>query len=199
MSEYDDAPNPQEVWAKQHKINKASLLPQFEDELVEWLFVKHKIPGGVRRDIRERFAAGPEKLIPLNAWNEAFVDYPVLLCATIISRIDKACTVSKLAMDFEHLPILDKFHEARAELGAEELGKPTGLIFRWPNLIRRGEPTGCFVFTDNAFDPSCSGMRIIWPPDGQNTDCWFMMTPLIVFSQEMDGRERWKANYRRSF
>jgi len=175
------------------EIRRAETLESWEDQLLDWLFSRHRVARALRNRIREEQLERVDgESAVLEAWNEAFPDYPVWYGATIIRHIDKQCPLSLLMCQMSRSALVRKFEAFEEEVG-EGRSKPLALIVRWPNLVRRGEISGALVLHDGEPEWSVPGTRITWvynePECGKLT-----LQPLSLLVKEIDVRSggRWR-------
>lgn len=165
-------------------VTKVDDLDHWEDQLVEWLFVRHKIRGNVRSALRARYTErrGVNELT-LDAWNDGFPSYPIFFVGAMIRGVDKI-SHGKLFCKFRQQRWLQLYEDAEEEY-SDDHSKPLGLIIRWPGLQQNGEPSGGMVLHNRAPDTSVPGCRFLWsynePDIGMLT-----LQPLSLLIKEID-------------
>ena len=167
-------------------IRKVTGLESWEDQLVDWLFIRHKIRGPVRDMIRDRHEAETtSRDLTLESWNDHFPSYPVWYVGTVLRAIDKNCSGTRMLCRMRETALVEAFNEAENEVG--DVGKPLALIVRWPQAVRHGEPSGGMVLHNAAPNFQVPGSRVIWTHTDPDYEM-LTLQPLSLLAKEIDSR-----------
>jgi len=168
-------------------ITKVENLEHWESQVVEWLFVRHRIRGNLRQALRERhLGMTGQEHVTIEAWNDGFPTYPVHFAASMIRRANEI-PHGHLFCRFRETQLARKFDKTADEIG-DEIDKPLALVIRWPQLIRSGEASGGMVLHNREPDLRVPGSRLVWshtePEYGMLT-----LQPLSLLIKEIDAAE----------
>lgn len=177
----------------QEDIGKQDSEQLFENSLVHWLFVRHKISALKRQYIERQHAqrTGQQGLI-LDCWNQAFLGYPVWYASWHIPEMAKALPLTTLFCRMDRSRLVQAYLKKEEEL---EDDRRLAMIVRWPRLKALGETSGALVLHDRQFSATCAAVRMSWDMANADGDILTLQTmSSFVQDIDLDYGGRWTPN-----
>lgn len=134
---------------------------KWEHSIVQMLCTRLNVRGNVRNEIRDwaRQHGRTTNLLTFAGLNMALPEFPLVMHGILLPNLVSKASVARIFRDFPGTPMLHAYADAMEETGQDQ---NLALVFRWPQLGKRGGPPEAMVLHDRLPDWELAGTRFTW-------------------------------------
>jgi hypothetical protein len=134
---------------------------KWEHSIVQVLCTKLHLRSEVREEIKDwaRSHGRTSHLLTFTGFGMAVPEFPLVLHGQLIRGLVEKASVARIFRDFPSTAMLQTYANAMDETGQDQ---NLGVVFRWPQLGRRGQPPTAMVLHDRRPNWDVPGTRLAW-------------------------------------